>query len=596
MRDASRRGAPHGAARRRIAFHLAVGLAFALGASLPAAAQATTPSPAAQGRRGCDGDTVTAVDIRSHAPSSRGIAEETRQTASKFLGMPYEATRHAVIGAYLHVGAGRICTERDRRESERLLRAQPFLSSAVVRAIPVAAGHVRLQVDVVDELPLVAGASVNRGTVASLLLGTQNLAGRGLNLVAHAERGFAYRDGFGLRSVKYGMFGRPDFLAVDAERRSVVGERVSFELAEPFLTDLQRRAFHASASLTSGYYGVVPPVGEDVSQFVRRTTYDVGWVTRIGHPGGRGAVALLGAALLGEDERTGASRVVVSDTGLVAVAADPSVAGYPAFAITRVAVIGGVRALRFVTVRGFEALAAEQDMGVGVQVDLLAGPSVLASARAADVLLATDLYAGVGDERSFFVARALAEAREDRATHLWGGVVASSRLAWYGRGSDEETHRASVNMSAVQGLVFPLQLTFRDGDGGLPGFGNSRSAGGQRVVARVEERRLLGTFGTRADFALGLFAAAGKLWAGDVPYGQTTPVRASAGVSLLGAYPAGAKRTYRVDLAIPFNPDRGGSHLEVRFSFSDRTRLLWLEPGDVARARTGAVPVSLMQW
>jgi hypothetical protein len=51
-----------------------------------------------------------------------------------------------------------------------------------------------------------------------------------------------------------------------------------------------------------------------------------------------------------------------------------------------------------------------------------------------------------------------------------------------------------------------------------------------------------------------------------------------------------------VDLAVPINPERGGARVELRFGSTDRTRLLWLEPNDVARARTGAVPVSLMKW
>lgn len=582
------------AARRRLAYRLAGALALA--PCVPAAAQTVPPGSVAPRSRACDGDTVTSVRIRSFPPSSSGLAAETRQTASKVFGMPYVATRPEVIRAYLRVAVGRVCTEFDRRESERLLRAQPFISLAAVQAIPETPGHVRLLVDVVDELPLIAGGSVSRGTVSSLLLGTQNFSGRGITLVANAQRGFAYRDGFGLHLVKYGMFGRPDFLAIDAERYRVMGEKVSFELAEPFLTDLQRRAFHASASLRSGYYGVVRPVGEDVSLFVRRTAYDVGWVTRIGHASGRGAVGLVGAALLGEDVRTGQSPVIVSDTGLVAGPANPFGAEYPAFAITRVAAIGGLRSLRFATVHGFDALTAEQDMGIGLQLDLLVGPGVFASSRAGDVFVATDLYAGVGDARSFFVARALAEARGGGATHGWAGVVASGRLAWYGKPSGMRTQLASFEMSAVRQLVFPLQLTFRDADGGLPGFGDATYAGGQRVVARVEERRLFHTFGTRADVALGVFASAGKLWAGDVPYGQTTQIHASAGISLLGAYPSGGKRTYRVDLAVPFNPERGGMHLELRLSSADRTRLLWLEPNDVARARTGAVPVSLMKW
>lgn len=569
---------------------------LALAPWLAVGAQSGRSLSASPARRPCDGDTVTAIDVRSSPSLATGLVGGTRQAVSKLVHVPHTGTRPAIITAYLRIAVGDECTEHDRRESERLLRAQPFLASAAVRTVPDTPGHVRLVVDVVDEIRPMAGASLRRGTLSSLLLGTQNLGGRGLTLAASGERGFAYRNGFGARAVQYGMFGRPDVLFVEAERGAVDGERLTLELAEPYLTDLQQRAYHASTSLLSGYSNLVRPQGADVSMFVRRTFYDIGWVTRIHPARGRRTIALVGAALFGEDVRTGRDLVVISDTGLVTGAAPPLAASYPAFATTRVAAIGGLRALRFATVRGFDALTAEQDLGIGVQFDVLFGSNVLTPAHAGDVFVAADLYAGAGSARSFVVARALAEARGVKQSHSLDGVVASGRLAWYGNASGARSHQASLELSTVQRLAFPLQLTFRDSDGGLPGYGGATYAGGRRMVARVEERRLIYTFGSRADLAVAVFAAAGKLWAGDVPYGRTTVVHGAAGISLLAAYPAGGKRTYRVDLAVPFSPERGGAHLELRFSAKDRTRLLWLEPADVERARTGAVPVSLMKW
>jgi hypothetical protein len=65
-------------------------------------------------------------------------------------------------------------------------------------------------------------------------------------------------------------------------------------------------------------------------------------------------------------------------------------------------------------------------------------------------------------------------------------------------------------------------------------------------------------------------------------------------MSLLGAYPSGDQRTFRLDVAVPFTPERG-RHIEFRVSLSDRTRLLWSEPRDVANARTGAIPITLLR-
>ena len=113
---------------------------------------------------------------------------------------------------------------------------------------------------------------------------------------------------------------------------------------------------------------------------------------------------------------------------------------------------------------------------------------------------------------------------------------------------------------------------------------------------RLEERKLISLFPTRIDFAIAGFVDAGKIWAGDVPFGTTSVVRSSVGFSLLGGYPAGGKRTNRVDFAVPINPESGRARFELRFSSYDHTRLLWIEPRDVAGARTGAVPANLMKW
>jgi len=542
----------------------------------------------------CNGDTITAIDIRSHAATATGLVRQARALTARALRTPHQPTRPQVLSAYLRLAVGRLCTERDRQESERLLRAQPFIASAAVRAVAESPGHVRLVVDVTDELRPIAGARVSHGQVSALMLGTQDFQGRGLSLQAHAERGFAYRNGFGMQAAQYGLLGRPAFVAVEAARRPLGGEVRRLELTEPYLTDLQQRAFHASASVMSGYTDLVRPAGEAYSLFVRRTAYDLAWVTRVRRLSGRGAVALVGVALFGEDVRTAPDLSIIADTGIIA--GPPSPFSFPAYATTRIAAIGGVRALRFVTVRGFDALSAEQDMGVGVQVNLLAGSSKFTPKHTDDVFFASDLYAGAGGPGSFVVARVLAEARLVNQTHQWDGVVMSGRVGWYGNASGKRLHMASAEAAGLQHLVFPAQLTFGDAEGGLAGYSGAGDVGAQRMVLHLEERRLVHTFGSHADAAVGVFLTAGKLWAGDAPYGRSTPMLASAGVSLFGAYPRGGKRTYRVDLAFPLNADGGRGHIELRFSATDRTRMLWREPFDVARARSGAVPSSLMRW
>jgi hypothetical protein len=68
----------------------------------------------------------------------------------------------------------------------------------------------------------------------------------------------------------------------------------------------------------------------------------------------------------------------------------------------------------------------------------------------------------------------------------------------------------------------------------------------------------------------------------------------SVGLSLLGAFPSGSKRLYRIDIGYPL---RGDVHrLEVRFTAGNWTSAFWREPYDVKRARLGPVPSSLFSW
>jgi hypothetical protein len=568
-----------------------VGIAMVTLALAPVEAARGQRAPAPP-RASCNGEPITAIEIRSSPPAFRNLAERWR-TAADIVGLHHTVTRPRVVTAYLQLAVGQRCTERNRSESERLLRLQPYLASASVRTVSDGAGGVRVIVQTVDEVPVIAGVRMRGLAPVRLTVGSENVSGEALTVALSGERGLGYRSGIGLRLAQYGAFGRPYTIAADAQRYPLGGEW-SLVFAHPFLTDLERNAFHAGAEESRVYYPVVRPAGENLALSVRRSTYDFGAVTRVGR--GR-VVGVVGAALIGEDVRTAPGPVIVSDTGLVSVPTDSALGGrFPAFRVMRLTAIGGLRALRFETVSGFDALTAAQDVGTGVQFGALAGPSMFASTLKSDIFMSGDVYAGLGSPTSFFMLHYTAEGRADRATHRWDGFVGNGRLAWYAQPVEAYTQIVSLETSAIQHLAFPFQLTFQDHDGGLRGYPNATFAGGRRAVMRVEERRLLPAVNKRADLAIGAFVDAGKLWAGDVPYGVTTSVRTSVGISLLSAIPAGGKRTYRLDIAVPLNRPPGGARWELRFSSADRTQLLWREPADIARARAGAVPANLLSW
>ena len=49
----------------------------------------------------------------------------------------------------------------------------------------------------------------------------------------------------------------------------------------------------------------------------------------------------------------------------------------------------------------------------------------------------------------------------------------------------------------------------------------------------------------------------GKIWAGDAPFGVTSPLRANVGVGLRGAFPPGSRQTFRLDVGVPLHSGIG---------------------------------------
>jgi hypothetical protein len=142
----------------------------------------------------------------------------------------------------------------------------------------------------------------------------------------------------------------------------------------------------------------------------------------------------------------------------------------------------------------------------------------------------------------------------------------------------------------------PFQLVLDDREAGIIGFVGSRAGGGRRVVTRIEDRWYLGRPTGSAALGVTAFVEGGKLWAGDTPFGVTTPLAASAGVGLLAAVPPRSQRLWRLDVAARLTDDPHASRWEVRLTNRDRTRERFGEPPDITRSRMRSVPTNLFVW
>ena len=540
----------------------------------------------------CQGQTVRRIDVFPLPPDFGGVVARSR-LLSRTVRSLHATTAPSVIRRFLVLAEGQPCSELRRAESERILRAQPFLADASIRVFPYADG-VRLEVDVVDETSLVGGLAARATRPTTLRLGNTNLGGRAIYGDVEWREGFFYRDMYAARFRHHQLFGRPYLLEGTAIRRPLGGEW-NAELAHPFLTDLQRVAWRTTVGSTEEYAGFVREEGLFPSVRSRRDYVDVGGIVRIGVPG---QLSLFGISLSRERESAGAGPVVRTDTGLVEFSApdDSLLRAYRPHEAARVNALWGVRNIRFLRVVGFDALTAAQDVRTGVQFGTLFGRSLsVIGSSDDDILVAADAYMGFGGQRAFASLQAGGSGREDGNTNRWDGILASGRGTVYFKPGAAHTIIATAEFGGGWRSRLPFQLTLGDLEGGVRGYRRSQLGGAQRVVGRLEERWFVGRPRSLGDLGLALFADAGKLWAGDVPYGVDTPIKAGVGVGILAAVPPRSQRLYRLEVAFPVSPDRY-ARWELRLSNTGGRRTGANEPGDLARFRERTLPTSIFTW
>jgi hypothetical protein len=540
----------------------------------------------------CDGQIVSAITILPRDPSFIRFPRVLRPLA-RGVGLHHTTTKADVIGHFLLLSVGQPCTEQLRAESERILRFQPFLADATVRAVPDLAGGVRIEVETIDEIPTVFSLRFRNRRPAALRIGNANVAGRGIYLAVRGEQRSPYRDGLGVQLVAHQVFGRPYTLALVADR-APVGSTVSVALGHAFITDLQRNAWHVGFRDVHDYRSFVRPDGQAIALGARRRFADVGSVLRLGL---RGRSAFVGGLITQEQVAPAAQAVIVSDSGFVADTSTPLAGPFAPVHNLRLNAVVGVRSVAFRTVRGFDALAGAQDVATGLQFGAVAGRSVSwFGARDKDLFLAGDFYAGLGSATSFAALRVEGEARQDRSTHRWDSMVASGRLAWYVKPSAAYILIGSGEFSGGWRWRerFPFQLRLGDREGGVRGYRDSHVAGGVRTVARLEARRVIGQLNRHVALGLATFADAGRVWAGDAPFGVDSRLKVGVGVGLLAAIPPQSRQLWRLDIAVPVSAD-ANARWEIRLTVV-RARAFWREPSDVARARAGAAPSTIFTW
>ena len=547
-----------------------------------------TPAPADTALKRCVGQRITKISIEPIGPQFGGKSASSRFVTGLVRKFHVES-RARVIREFVQMKEGDICTEINRRETERLLRTQWFIQDANVLVYPDNDG-VQLIVTTVDEVSTIVGANVSGTTLRGLTLGNANLMGRGLLVEAGWRDNGGLRDGRLLRLRSAVTFGRPIQTNLRWDRFGL-GNRSDLELRLPFLSDLQRYGFRGIVGRDDDYVRFIRSEGTMPLQRVSRTFSSLGGVFRIGGPG---ALLLAGSSISYDDENIGRA-VIVTDSGAQLFREALPVLPAPPQSSTRMHLLLGGRIMRFLPVEGFDALTGVQDLRIGMQFGGQFGrPLSLSGLTSDDFFAAGDFYAGWGNSKSFLGTEWVFSGRKSRAA--WDGRLISGRTAAYFKALSSMTSIVSLEFTGGKDVRVPFQVPLGAARTGVDGFRRSLDAGGSRAIFRAEQRQALGRPFGFTDFGIAGFAESGRVWAGRVPYGVNTPWRSSVGGSLLFAVPPRSRRMYRADLAYGLNPDLRSRKWEFRIISGNFTRSFWDDPDEARRARERSMITNLFSF
>lgn len=466
-------------------------------------------------------------------------------------------------------------------ESGRILRRYIFIARADVFAVAQPDGTKHVVVYTQDEWTtrVDLGVSFDEGLqVETLEISEENVAGRG------AQAAVFYRQRLERRDVG-GRLTLPRLLGTRARGSVSVGRTrdgsfVGQGVVYPFVGEVgrfaMRQTYHRRDEL---FPYAVTGMGPDVSHLLlpfHDERMELSFAGRMGSPG---SLTLLGAGLSRETldfrDFPGSLEIVRdADFGRPEPAPDGS-DGYllgqtRASSTTRLNLFVGQRNVRFVRAVGLDPLAGVQDVLLGTDVGLTLGRGIGALSGSSlphsdDLYARLRLFAGHDPGPSYLFFAAGLEGRQVYSGNAggdgWRDVIGEADLYGYLRASALPGQTLFLRASGAGGWAMdtPFQLTL-GGRSGVRGFHEEEYPGARRILLSAEHRTLVRWPAPDAfDMGFTLFADAGRMWGGAVPFGSDVGWRGSVGGGLRLGFPAGTRGVVRMDLAFPLahGQDRG---------------------------------------
>lgn len=542
----------------------------------------------------CSGQIISDVAIRTHAPDYGGLFALT-PALERAVDALHTTTAPEVVRNFVLLKKGEPCSPLQRYETERILRAQPFLAQANVTAFADGVDGVRIEVVTVDEPSLIAVVGIQRRAppLHRLTLGSANLGGQGVHASASWRDAGELRPHFGARYSNYQLFGEPYQLHLVGARRER-GSDWSAVVLLPFLTDVQGSAWRVGVSRTLDFVPYRRDSSLAAGVGVDRTLGDIGAIARLGRPG---RLAVLGISATVERARTSRMPVALGTEGEVPDTTPSLIDAFESYRTARVNLLLGLRGVRFMRVQRFDALNAEQDVRRGAQLGVALGRSLPFAGWDDDIYTSVGFYVGGGGANSFAALEGGAEGRRplNGAGGDWNAMYVGGRAATYFRPHSRHTLTSSAEWSAAYRPRLPVQLSLADRRFGVRSYAKSTEGGARRLVLRSEERWYLGDVRGSADLGVTAFAETGRLWLGDAALGSNTGWRPAVGAGIVTAIPRRSQRLWRAEFAVPVQSG-GGGRFEIRLSSADMTPRWWVEPHDLRRSGRRTVLGDLFSW
>ena len=536
------------------------------------AAQAAPAAPAAQV---CEMGTISEITFNRQKPFLPAATSEEASLGWLFRGLNsiHITTKERIVRWEILFEEGDCFDPVLLQESERQLRDAPYIADAQVRSDQLADGSHSVSVTTLDDWALTAGLTFSfDGAVdfSSFSFAATNVVGTGTSL--------AYSSSIYRARKRKGLLARqPNLLGTRIDAALLFGSTLSGQyftesLFRPYAGEVGKHAFRQSVHLRGEPFGysVDPSLGytQTLLRF-EEERYELTYQRRFGDEAGPRLVAGVGLSreVLRFPFGADGVQIVFDDDFDEPMAAPPEAFAEVApqsgdYATNRASFTIGVRSLRFGPRAGLDALRATQDVLLGSTLTLTVAPGIpLGDDNVSDVLTRVGGSLGHAAGPLYLLARGDFQARnvskdEDGGPTGWRDILWELNGIGYWAFSENSTLVSRIQYTSGSRMDRPFQLTL-GGREAVRGYDVDAFPGAKRFLATLEQRiSLPGIRVPFADVGLAGFVDAGKMWAGEVPYGADSDWEAGVGVGIRVGVPAAGQNVLRVDLGIPLTGQR----------------------------------------